>query len=683
MQNEHIYQIPDVAVMGEKDLWSYWHAIVECKKKFLNGAIDPSNISVLHSEIAESWLRSKEFGINPSRKLDMKFLKGMQLEKTLKENEELIHVTKHILSEIKMKEVMRKNYAFYLFDKYGILLYMDGDKGAVGSSAKIGSIWREETVGTNAHILSIRSNRPYTIIGPEHFCEIFQNSIVTAAPIHDSKGQVMAALVLGVHLYENSLSIFFHMRDTIGLINAIAVAVQNRLELLKSYTQLQIAHNMQSATMSLIDEGMITIDEQGRVLQATKEAARMLHTDNEYLHELNIRDIFSDKVWHHVSNGLSVDLEETIYVDNNRLPLVLNIRPIFNETVANNVGAVIRFKPKEKTRLMSRVEKINSTEFTFKNIIGQSKAMKDSINLARRFAASTENILLTGESGTGKEIFAQAIHNEYCPTGPFIACNCAAMPRELVVSELFGYEGGSFTGADRHGRPGKIELANGGTLFLDEIGDMPLELQAVLLRVLEDKRVTRVGGQRDKKVNFRLIAATNKNLSDMVKEKRFREDLFFRLSVLTITLPPLREREEDVVLLAKHFINEYCSKMNKKTISISPEVEKVFREYTWPGNVRQLKNAVVYALNITRSDTLKVNDLPPFLFRRETAKADLRETCEMGNMYNIEEMEKVLIENALYRSRGNITKAAEMLGIAKSTLYRKMKDYNINIQALM
>ena len=169
----------------------------------------------------------------------------------------------------------------------------------------------------------------------------------------------------------------------------------------------------------------------------------------------------------------------------------------------------------------------------------------------------------------------------------------------------------------------------------------------------------------------------------MVKEKRFREDLFFRLSVLTITLPPLREREEDVVLLAKHFINEYCSKMNKKTISISPEVEKVFREYTWPGNVRQLKNAVVYALNITRSDTLKVNDLPPFLFRRETAKADLRETCEMGNMYNIEEMEKVLIENALYRSRGNITKAAEMLGIAKSTLYRKMKDYNINIQALM
>lgn len=191
-----------------------------------------------------------------------------------------------------------------------------------------------------------------------------------------------------------------------------------------------------------------------------------------------------------------------------------------------------------------------------------------------------------------------------------MAVNCAAMPRELIESELFGYEGGSFTGAERSGRPGKIELAHGGTLFLDEIGDMPIALQAVLLRTIEDKQVIRVGGLRSKKVDFRLIAATNRDLKQMIKEKLFREDLYFRLSVLPIQIPPLRKRKSDVLLLSEHFAAEACKKKDREIMPISPAASRLIVEYDWPGNIRELKNAMTYAVNISGKQTIEPEDLP-------------------------------------------------------------------------
>jgi len=679
MPGLHVYQVPDVAVMKERDLQNYWYAIVEYKKAFFeNKTVDLRIYPYMNPEVVESWKRSKKAGVNPFRLRNFLFMDDNKLEETLREYGDLIEATKYTVAEIKMQQIMPKNYAFYLFTENGILLYMEGDKGAVGSAARVGAIWKETTIGTNAHVLCTRSKRPYTIIGPEHYCEIFQNSIVTAAPIRNNRSQIIAAVVLGVHLFDYSLSKVGCIRDIIGLIDAIAVAVENRLRLMDSYTQLQIAQKMNRITMSLIEESIIIVNEEGKMIHVTQEAARLLGISDESLQEINVRDVFSDRVWKCIRSGSSSDLEETICCDDVELHLVLNIRPFFDEMTGSTAGAVIRFKLKKKNTPAVHAGKTSYPEYTFGEIIGKSNSIKNTIKIAKRFAASGENILLVGESGTGKELFAQAIHNEYCPTGPFIACNCAAIPRELVESELFGYEGGSFTGADRAGRPGKIELANGGTLFLDEIGDMPLDLQAVLLRVLEDNRVMRVGGQRAKKVDFRLIAATNRNLSDMVKEKSFREDLYFRISVLTIDLPPLRERKEDITVLAKHFIKHYCSKINRKTVSLSPQAEKVLREYSWPGNVRELKNAIIYALNVANDNMIKVNDLPPFLFTKEVL--NLRNTREIGNVYNIKTMEKILIENALNRSKCNVTKAAEMLGIAKSTLYRKMNDYNIDIE---
>ena len=256
------------------------------------------------------------------------------------------------------------------------------------------------------------------------------------------------------------------------------------------------------------------------------------------------------------------------------------------------------------------------------------------------------------------------------------------MPRELIESELFGYEGGSFTGAERSGRPGKIELAHGGTLFLDEIGDMPLELQAVLLRTLEDKQVMRVGGRRYKNVDFRLIAATNKNIYKMVKESQFREDLYFRLSVLTINIPPLRERSgSDIELLSKFFVESYCQKQGWEISQISPAAQIKINEYDWPGNVRQLQNAMIYAVNTAQGAVIKPENLPnnisldtsPIKDKEvEYSDANVIETLRMDNI------EKAAIKAALIHANNCAPAAAEILGVSRSTLYRKLKEYNIS-----
>jgi transcriptional regulator with PAS, ATPase and Fis domain len=674
-------QLPGVDIMDQQTLLKYWHAITEYKERFLqNRGEDPRICPYIHAEVAESWLRSQTMGVNPYLRKEFTFLDSKKFTETLRENEDILEITKHTFADLKLKEVLAKNYALYLFNAKGILLYMEGDKGEVDYSAtQSGAIWSEEAIGTSAHVLCVRLKQPYTIIGPEHFCTVFHNSIVSAAPIANDKGQIIAALVLGVHLHNNPpLENTFYVRHTLGLVKAMAVAVENGLHSKKAMRQLEMAHYRQKATMSLIDQGIITVDRAGKMTYATKEAAHILRIGDEFIQGKNVRDFFSAETVQHIMGGSNIDVEETIFADNSEVSLFLNIRPILSGTTGGTNGAVLRFTPIEKINTPGSNRPGTTTDFTFQDIIGQSEALKKAVGLARRFTASPENILLIGESGTGKELFAQAIHNESCPAGPFMAVNCAAMPHELVESELFGYEGGSFTGAERSGRPGKIELAHGGTLFLDEIGDMPLELQAVLLRVLEDKRVMRLGGRRYKKVDFRLIAATNKDLIKLVKEKSFRDDLFYRLFVLNLHLPPLRDRKGDIAFLIEYFIEKYCRKMHRKGITVSTQAEKIMRDYPWPGNVRQLENAVIYAINIVRGDVLEAKDLPPYLLTKEAPSVPVE--GDAIKVYKIEMMEKVLIENAIFKTKNNITKAAELLGLAKSTLYRKIKEYGIDVE---
>ena len=298
-----------------------------------------------------------------------------------------------------------------------------------------------------------------------------------------------------------------------------------------------------------------------------------------------------------------------------------------------------------------------------------------------RAANSSSNVLILGESGTGKELAAQSIHNgNSFSDGPFVAINCAALPKSLIESELFGYEKGAFTGASKEGNPGKFELADGGTIFLDEIGDMPLDVQVSLLRVIQTKEIVRIGAKHPKKINVRIIAATNRNLIDEVETKTFRQDLYYRLNVLTIHMPPLRDRDNDVCELADYFAKTLNNPQNK-AMRISPEVYPVLKAYSWPGNIRELENVIERAINITNSDEIRPEHLPAHILRKtpavinpsvSAAAAMIQSSLDYkSNGYH-------LIKSSLERANGNIKYAAELLGISRRTLYRKMEKYGID-----
>lgn len=315
--------------------------------------------------------------------------------------------------------------------------------------------------------------------------------------------------------------------------------------------------------------------------------------------------------------------------------------------------------------------------YSFHSIIGEDSRLENARKLARRFALSSANVLLTGESGTGKELFAQAIHNRSRPSGPFMVLNCTAIPRSLIESELFGYDGGAFTGANKSGSRGKIELAEGGTLFLDEIGDMPLETQAVLLRVLENKQVMRVGGNKYRQVDFRLIAATNKDLQLMVEEGTFRLDLYYRLSVLSVHIPPLRQRGRDIITLAEFFLRKHCDE-NSEIPEIDKAAQLKLMEHHWPGNVRQLENTMIYALHVYDNRVIRTEDLPDEITGNSIIHQERQNPAQvraesLEEVVSSKEAEEIAIQNAMVRSGNNIAVAAYLLGISKSTLYRKLK----------
>lgn len=307
---------------------------------------------------------------------------------------------------------------------------------------------------------------------------------------------------------------------------------------------------------------------------------------------------------------------------------------------------------------------------SFKNIIGKSPLMQEVFNLIVTVSKSNSNILITGESGTGKELVAKAIHYESLRSnGPFIPIDCASLPEELLESELFGYERGAFTGAYEQ-KIGQIELANNGTLFLDEIGELPINIQKKFLRFLQEREILRVGGKKRIKVDIRIIAATNRDLEAEIKKGTFREDLFYRLNVVTIHIPPLRERREDIPLLARHFLNKFSSANNKVITSIDTEVMRAFMEYSWPGNVRELENYIERAVVLCPSDTITLQYLPKVI-------RELQRTSVRTEGLNLIETEKMLILRALEKTNWNQTKAAQILGLSRKQLRTKMKNHGI------
>ncbi|MDD3654221.1 MAG: sigma 54-interacting transcriptional regulator [Desulfotomaculaceae bacterium] len=323
--------------------------------------------------------------------------------------------------------------------------------------------------------------------------------------------------------------------------------------------------------------------------------------------------------------------------------------------------------PKTKSANKARHEelyKVNGTKYTIDSIIGNSNVMEELKRLALKAAQTTSTVLISGACGTGKELFAQAIHNASKRWyQPFININCAAIPAELAESELFGYEGGAFTGASRHGKPGKFELADKSTIFLDEIGDMPLSLQSKLLRIIQEKEVMRVGGLHPKKIDVRIIAATNQDLETLIYEGKFRQDLYYRLKVISLNVPPLCRHYSDIPTLVDHFIREYSEANDKEITGVSSDAMRFLQSYNWPGNIRELGNVIERAVLFCKEKIIRLEDL------------GFNNSIESGvDICSLSGVEKETIFKTLKATNGNKSKTAKLLGISRSTLYKKLES---------
>ncbi|MDR1242441.1 MAG: sigma 54-interacting transcriptional regulator [Deltaproteobacteria bacterium] len=422
-----------------------------------------------------------------------------------------------------------------------------------------------------------------------------------------------------------------------------------------------------------MSSGFLILTPELRVTAANPAAAELLQTTEKKLINAKLTDlIFSElQVRRVFSTGKPlIDEEVFIKLAGKTVHILKTCVPVFNAR-GEVIAALDHFREiKEVRQLVSRTSG-TSASFSFEDIIYSSRAMGEAVEMARLAAGNSLSVLIHGESGTGKELFAHAIHqasSRHC--APFIVIDCASMPRELVESELFGYVEGAFTGARRGGRPGKFELANNGTIFLDELGELPLEMQSRLLRVLQSRQVVRLGGVEHIPVDIRIIAATNRNLHEEVRLGNFRADLFHRLNVLVIQIPPLRSNPEDILVLAEYFLDKYRSRFNRPELTLSQAVREELQSSAWPGNARELENAVARAVQLCRDKIepghVRLNSPAPG--ERPRAEA-LFSTPD----FSLDDIERKAFQNAVAACNGNISDAARRLGVARSTVYKKLR----------
>jgi len=421
--------------------------------------------------------------------------------------------------------------------------------------------------------------------------------------------------------------------------------------------------------LDAVDDGISSCDENGRITYINKSGSEMLNVNREEIIGQKVGSLISDSILIAVleSKKTFQDIRYTVNIKDKNVHLMTSAYPVYDEQ-NNIIGAIDIFR-RIKRSIKSATDLAGyAAIYNFEDFIGSSKFLLGAIELSKRFSHSDKNVLITGESGTGKELFAQSIHNNSIrKNNPFIAINCASYPKELFDSELFGYEEGAFTGARKGGKTGKFELADGGTLFLDEIGEMPLHLQAKLLRVIESKSITKIGGNKNIYIDVRIIAATNRNLEEMVSNNSFREDLYYRLKVLFLHLEPLRNRQNDCVLLANYFIKKFAKDSPNKVVGLSKEAKKLINDYKWPGNIRELENVISLALFYCDGDLISKSNLINSGLNHELEK---NKTDNIESDKTLSKVTKEIVIEALEKNNGNKTKTAEELGISRSTIYR-------------
>ena len=489
------------------------------------------------------------------------------------------------------------------------------------------------------------------------------------------EGELLGIIGLIAFNEEQRNRIYDDYKSLIVFLSKLGELLAGNLQYTNTIKELTIQGQEIKMIVDGLENGIICIDDEGRIKFTNSKIEKLLKVKGSKLINKSIYSIMPEIKTYENSN---VPVETKIDVEGKRKSFIVKTIPVTLEN--KRVSSIMEIN--ETSNMVANAYRLieGTSNISFDHIIGDSPNIVEVKDIARKVASSKSTVLLTGESGTGKELFARAIHYASNRSHlPFVAINCASIPDNLLESELFGYEGGAFTGANRQGQMGKLELANGGTLFLDEIGDLPLHLQPKLLRVLQDGQFMRLGGKEFISVDFRLIAATNRDLKEMIKNGEFREDLYYRLNVIPIHIPPLRERIEDIDKLSEYLLNKYCYKLGVKRKRFSKDVKEAFYEYQWPGNVRELENVVEYLVNIVKEEEIRFENLPSNMkdyIRRSSNKE--QNTGKLKDM--MDNYERDILESYI-KIYGDGTedkkKIAHILGINLSTLYRKLSKYNL------
>ncbi|WP_102401834.1 sigma-54-dependent Fis family transcriptional regulator [Haloimpatiens massiliensis] len=629
-----------------------------------------NNLTKEKSCVLKSHEKCQSLGLSKGLVYSKKIIKDVELKKIMQENSELIITATPFMNQL-YQFVKGSNFFVILTDKNGCILNVIGDTVILEEAFNIkmipGAYMNEENIGTNAMSIALNEKGPIQISGEDHYIEAYHKWTCSAAPIKNVNGEIIGVLDLTGY----SENVHPH---TLGMVVAAVNAIEKMIELNNYNAALAASKKGMENVFNSIPTAILTSDLSGTIKNINKNVLELFGFSESEIKDMKIWDLIPEwpMVLDEIYNKGSF-MHEDVYVNvrKNKLQLNLSAYPIYDSAMRIFEVTCVFLDVKKARKLAGRILR-GQAVYTFDKIIGKNRKLINIINYSKKIADSRSTIFITGESGTGKEVFAQSIHNySDRKDKPFIAVNCGAIPRNLIESELFGYEEGAFTGAKRGGYAGKFEIADGGTIFLDEIGEMPFDMQIKLLRVIEEGVINRIGSSKQIPVNSRIIAATNKDLREEVEKGNFRKDLFYRINVLPINLPALRERRDDIPLLVEYFMNKTSKHLNKRQVEIPPIYMETLMNYDWPGNIRELENVIELIINAESVEIL--NDIKYY-----NIKEGVYTTKEAESMvFDLEIVERNHIQNVLDKFNGNISSAAKALGIGRNTLYRKIEKYSL------
>ena len=610
--------------------------------------------------VQDSWKRCvEEHGLDPAKMREAYIVPESELREHQERMEQLIRTARFGLESLH-KQVAGLGYVLLLSDAEGITVDFIGDPTFDNNLRKaglyLGSNWQEEFAGTCAVGSCLATGEALIVHQTDHFDVTHTPLTCTAAPVHDINGRIAAVLdISALRSPQAKESQYLALQLVNSYIRRIEMA-----NLMSSFRSDWIVQFSPSHEFLGIEPSCaMAIDSSGQIVGFTNDAQRLLARQ-------------SGTDWRDTSRLLGQRFDDFFDFDPEHLAELTRATPAEERVIGGRSGSVLFAHAIAPLQASPQSVKEQTIPRPLRELTGDDPAMMKTVKKAARLADSQISLLLQGETGTGKEVLARAIHASRRAAGAFIAVNCAALPEALIESELFGYTPGAFTGALTKGKKGLIQHADGGTLFLDEIGDMPLALQARLLRVLAEKEVLPIGGDKAIPVNIRVISATHEDLNELIRTGEFREDLYYRLNGAVLTIPALRQRQDFDCLVDQLMAKQTDSKSKIRHLDSGARAK--LRQYQWPGNIRELVNAIEFANALCESDVIGIDDLPEFLHRPEmpitTSNGSLNIELEVSE-------EATHLYNALSAHRWNISATARFLGVDRTTVHRQMRRFNI------